>query len=184
MEQALVFASIVLGVAVASELNNLHKLLQSNNVKWHWAQLAYALLTLLTMMSVWWMLANVDLTQKISLAGFLPAMWVLVLLNLMAAVALPDWIPEDGVDLAEYYQEKRRYLWGLYLLAIAPLGGSTYINAFKQADGAFRFVELVAVDTFAISIIVMLFFARAWWLVGLGFAIFFSITTLWLVRTI
>ena len=108
MEQALVFASIVLGVAVASELNNLHKLLQSNNVKWHWAQLAYALLTLLTMMSVWWMLANVDLTQKISLAGFLPAMWVLVLLNLMAAVALPDWIPEDGVDLAEYYQEKRQ----------------------------------------------------------------------------
>ena len=47
-----------------------------------------------------------------------------------------------------------------------------------------RFIEMVAVDTLGISVIVLLFFARAWWLVGLGFAVFFSFTTIWLFRTI
>ena len=43
MGQALVFASIILGVAVAHELGNLHSLIRSRNVRWYWAQPIFAL---------------------------------------------------------------------------------------------------------------------------------------------
>ncbi|MEO1730965.1 MAG: hypothetical protein AAFR64_09520 [Pseudomonadota bacterium] len=184
MEQALVFASIVLGVAVASELNNLHRLLQSRKVTWHWAQPLYALLTLLTIMAFWWILARADLSREITLAGFLPAMWVLVLLNLKAAVALPDTIPEEGVNLAEYYQDKRRYMWGLYILAFAPMVGFTAIRAAQMANGLGQFIQLAGPDLLGLALILLLFFARGWWLIALGYAGFLTLATVWLFRPI
>ncbi|MEO0591440.1 MAG: hypothetical protein AAFZ11_12905 [Pseudomonadota bacterium] len=184
MEQALVFASIVLGVAIASELNNLHKLLQSDKVTWHWAQVLYALLTVLTIMSFWWMLARSDLSRQISLAGFLPAMWVLVLFNLMAAVALPDTIPDKGIRLSEYYQSKRRYMWGLYLLAITPMAGTWLFIAAGQAPDIATFAVMVAPDLLGVALVALLFFARPWWLVAVGYAGFGALATTWLFRAI
>ena len=121
MQQALVFASIVLGIAVAFELQHLNTLLRSRRVTWHWAQPLFAFFVLMTMMSFWWMIASGSAAEEITLARFLPIMWVLVILNLLAAAALPDRVPDEGIDLAAYYQENRRYLWGLYLLIFTPL---------------------------------------------------------------
>ena len=184
MEQALVFASIVLGVAIASELNNLHKLLQSDKVTWHWAQALYALLVLISIMSFWWMIAKRNDTTEITLAGFLPVMWIMVMFNLMAAVALPDSIPEDGVRMADYYQEKRRYMWGLFLLATAPLGASWLFHSAKTATGLLQFAAMAGPELFGIAVLAFMFFARAWWMVALGFAAYGLMTTSWLFRAL
>jgi len=184
MEQALVFASIVLGVAVASELNNLHKLLQSDKVTWHWAQALYALLTLLTIMSFWWMLAKRSNGDEITLAAFLPIMWVMVIFNLMASVSLPDTIPDDGLHMADYYQSKRRYLWALYVLAVAPLAASWVFHSANTATNIGQFARMAGPEFAGIAIPAFLFFARRWWMVGLGFGLIGFLVTGWLFRSI
>ena len=110
MEQALVFASIVLGVAVAFELENLNRVLRSDKVTWHWAQPAFALFILLSIIAYWWGAASQP-DRQITFVQFMPVMFQLVMLVLLAAVSLPDKIGEDGVDLSEYYQSNRRYQW-------------------------------------------------------------------------
>lgn len=184
MEQALVFASIVLGVAIASELNNLHRLLQSDKVTWHWAQPAFALVTVMSIMSFWWLLARSDLEQEITLAGFLPAMWVMVIFNLIAAAAFPDTIPEEGIDLADYYQKKQRYLWGLYLLAVVPLAGNWIVFSALNADGLGEFAQMAVGEAAAVGLVIWLFFARAWWKVALGFVVYGGVAATWLFRSI
>lgn len=184
MEQALVFASIVLGVAVASELNNLHKLLQSDKVTWHWAQMAYALLTLIAIMSFWWMIARRSDGSEITLAGFLPVMWVMVIFNLMASAALPDTIPYHGLNLKDYYQEKRRYLWGLYILASAPLAVTWLYHSAKTSGDLAQFGSMAGPELAGLAILLFLFFARAWWMVGLGLAMYGLLAATWLFRSL
>ena len=115
MQQALVLASIVLGVAITFELEHLNRVLRSRAVKWHWAQPIFALFVLLTIISYWWGAAK-NPQGTITLGEFLPVMFQLVMLALLAAASFPDKVPEDGLDLAEYYQENRRYQWLLMAL--------------------------------------------------------------------
>lgn len=184
MDNALVFVSIVLGVAVAFELEHLDRLIRSKQVKWHWAQPLFALFVLLSIMSVWWMIAGREIEGPMTLARFLPIMWVLVILNLLAAVSLPGSIPEEGLDLAEYYQENRRYMWGLYILFFLPLGANWINVAARQATSVSEFLLYTSGDLMALAVITFLFFVRNWWLVALGYVGLASLAANWMVRTI
>ena len=184
MEQALVFASIVLGVAVAFELNNLNHLLRAKNVKWHWAQPLFALFVLFTIMSFWWMLASNQDERQMTLAQFIPIMWVLVVLNLLAAASLPDDIPESGIDLAQYYSDNQRYLWGLYLLIVVPLGANWVIVGIQRSRDFTELLPYLGSELVPISVVIMLFFVKRWWLVGLGFAALSLLVAAWLTRAI
>ena len=184
MENALVFVSIVLGVAVAFELEHLNKLLRSKKVKWHWAQPLFALFVLLSIMSIWWMIAGRQIEGPMTLARFLPIMWVLVILNLLAAASFPDEIPEEGLDLAQYYQDNRRYLWGLYLLFFLPLGTNWFVYAAQRAESIGDFFSYAAGDMAGFAIILFLFFARNWWAVAIGYVGLAIMTTSWMARAI
>ena len=184
MENALAFVSIVLGVAVAFELEHLNRLLRSGNVKWHWAQPLFALFVLLSIMSFWWMMASTPDQEDISLARFLPVMWVLVLLNLLAAVALPDEIPEGGIDLAQYYQDNRRYMWSLYFLMIAPLAGNWIVVGIRRSASFTEVLPYLGSELVPLVFVTLLIFARRWWLVGVGFAGLSLVVAAWLSRTL
>ena len=109
MEHALVLISIVLGVAITLELETFNRLIRSNQVRWHWAQVLYAAFALLIVVYYWWILAD-QADEPITLGEFLPIMGIMVLLVLMCATALPDRLPEKGqIDLAVYYMENRKY---------------------------------------------------------------------------
>lgn len=183
MEQALVFASIILGVAVAFELGNLNQLIRSDKVKWHWAQALFALLVLLTITAFWWMIARQP-EGEISLARFLPVMFVLVLLTLLAAASLPDKIPDEGLDLANYYMSQRRYQWGLFLMIMAPLGINWLIVLARRGEGFGYVVANGWGEVVPMLAITWLIFANRWWKVGVGYVVL-SITPLaWLSRTL
>ena len=184
MEQALVFVSIVLGVAVAFELEHLNKLLRAGNVKWHWAQPLFALLVLMTIMSFWWMLASSNDRGEVTLAAFLPIMWVLVLLNLLAAASLPDHVPEGGIDLAEYYQENRRYLWGLYFLIVAPLGINWIIVGFRRSENFWDILPYLATELLPMTVVAAMIFAKRWSHVAIGFAAMGLVVAAWLTRAL
>ena len=184
MENALVFVSIVLGVAVAFELDHLNSLLRSKKVKWHWAQPLFALFVLLTIISFWWMIASVSDREEITIAEFLPIMWVLVILNLLAAVAFPDKVPEEGIDLGHYYQENRRYMWGLYFLVLAPLGANWVIVGIQRARDFTDILPYIGSELVPLAFVVLLFFAQRWWLVALGFAGLGFVVASWLTRAL
>ena len=183
MEQALVFASIVLGVAVAFELGHLNGVLRSDKVRWHWAQPAFALFVLLTIISYWWMAAGKE-PGPITLGEFLPIMFQLVLLVLLAAVSLPDTIPDDGIDLAEYYQRNRRYQWILMSLYMWSLHVSYLLYSAQNTDSFGDFVRVTIMDTFAGVVMIAMIFVRRWLLVAVGFAILSIGPGLWIGRSL
>lgn len=170
MEQALVFASIILGVAVAAELGNLHKLIRSHKVRWHWAQPVFALYTLLGITFYWWLIANGSDTP-LSLGEFLPTMFQLVLWVLLAAVCLPDSIPEDGVDLAAYYQANNRYQWGLVALIFGSLNVQFSIALGPVIDGFGTYLAIMGFNWLFVALAISLMFVSRWWYVALAYLI-------------
>ncbi|KLI63204.1 hypothetical protein [Aurantiacibacter marinus] len=184
MEQALVFASIILGVAVASELGNLHHLIRAKNVRWHWAQPLFAVLVIFFITRFWWTLAA-DTDRAITLGEFVPILWSLVLLTLLASVALPDKIdPEKGIDLAQYYQDNRRYQWGLILLIALPLQGAWMLGVWQESETVARFLERTMGDNIAWALMIAMMFVKRWWLVAIGMAIISLGPIAWLSRTL
>ncbi|MBX7493587.1 hypothetical protein K3163_10240 [Qipengyuania sp. 1NDW9] len=182
MEQALVFASIMLGVAIASELTNLHHLLRAKQVIWHWAQPAFAIFVLLNIVAFWWGAANNQ--GSISFARFLPILLQLVLLVLLAAVSLPDKIPDDRLDLGEYYHENRRYQWILFSLYFWSIHIGFVARTLALDISALDKVAMLGPDTIAGLIAFGMIFAQRWRWIALGFAFFALSPIAWAARTL
>ena len=184
MQQALVLISIVLGVAITLELENLNRLIRAPNVRWHWAQCLFAIFALMMVLVFWWMMAGQTGNRPIRLGEFLPIMAVMVVLVLAAAVALPDKVPTDGIlDLAEYYMANRRYQWGLVLIVNAVIGGE-YL--FRQAgkQGLAQALLNGWGEWLPMAIVVWMMLANRWWKVGLGYVAMAFIPLTWLSRTL
>lgn len=152
-EGALVFASIIVGLAVADQLISLHKLLQRRHaVRWDLLTLWVAALILLTLVQVWWGLAGRP-AGTVTIGGFLPVLVTLVILFLLAAASLPDAVPDAGMDLRDFYAAQQSYIWTLYSLALGWLtllnivkamqSGSTLASAFAQKGGDILIVAIM-----------------------------------------
>lgn len=118
----LAFVAIIIGLGVADLLTSFHRLLRGGRrVKWHWATPSLAALMLLVTLVIWWWSFSwfSNVTSE-SIASFLPRFLILVLSFLMMAAALPDEIPEGGIDLKQFYLWSRVHLWSLMT---ATLGG-------------------------------------------------------------
>lgn len=122
----LAFVGIIVGLGVTDLLTSLHKLLRARGrVKWHWATPTLAALMLLVTLAVWFRSFHVfGAIRSETIADFLPAFVVLVFCFLMMAAALPDDVPDGGIDLKQYYISSRSHLWSLMS---ATLGGFTLL---------------------------------------------------------
>ena len=76
-----------------------------------------AFVMLLEAVQFWWLsqswYAN---ATELRLIEFLPRLIVLLLIYLLAAAALPDEVPEQGLSLRAFYLESSRYFWALIVL--------------------------------------------------------------------
>ena len=181
MEQALVLISIVLGVAITFELENLNRLIRSGKVRWHWAQAIYAIWVLMCVIYYWWMMAAQE--GELSIAAFLPIMFTLILLVLMSAVALPDKVPEEGLRLSEYYMQNRKYQWGLVVFAMLPISLS-WLATLASRGGIFYALTEGWAEWVSILLLVWMMFADRWWKVGVGYLAISFIPIAWLSRTL
>ena len=82
---------------------------------------------------------------------------------LLAAAALPDEVPAEGVDLKVYYHRNGPYFWGLFT---AALGWLLLVDVIENAvDGALlaflnqRIIDFVVLGVFAS----LIFVRRLWW---------------------
>ena len=183
MEQALVFASIIVGVAVSDQVLSLNRLLRAPRVRWHWTLPVVALQVLLTNIQIWWGIAGQPETQ-ISIGQFLPFVVELILLALLSAATLPDSVPEEGIDLKQYYESNARYIWLLFATALVWLQGYELSRTLMGGATAGDWLATRSGDIVALAIMVTLAFVRRWWLVAIGLA-FLSIGPIgWLSRTL
>jgi hypothetical protein len=122
----LAFVGIIIGLGVADLLTSLHRLLRAGRrVKWHWATPTLAVLMLLVTLVVWFRsFGALGGLRSETVAEFLPGFVVLVFCFLMMAAALPDDVPDSGIDLKQYYLSSRTHLWALMS---ATLGGFTIL---------------------------------------------------------
>jgi len=119
----LAFVGIIIGLGVADLLVSFHKLLRAGRrVKWHWATPILAALMLLVTLVIWWQsfLWFSDITSE-TIVAFLPKFLALIIIFLMMAAALPDEIPERGIDLRQYYLASRVHLWSLMSLTFGAI---------------------------------------------------------------
>ena len=122
-EYVLAFVSIVVGLAVGDLATSLHRLLRAGNrVRWDWMTpmaAALAALAALTVLQFWWTFYQTGQEQVWRVYGqFLPLLALVVVLVLLAAAALPDEVPAEGLDLRAYYAANARYFWTLFALFI------------------------------------------------------------------
>src|SRR5687767_8305382 len=98
-EYVATFASIILGLAVADLATSFLRLLKARApVKWDWIPLLVALHVLLAIIQFWW--SAYDTWQRAPSIGiFLIPLLSMILVFLVASAALPDEVPEQGINL-------------------------------------------------------------------------------------
>ena len=164
VEHMLVFASIIVGVAVTDQMVSLNRLLRARHrVAWDWTVPAVALLALLTVVQIWWSVAQPS-AGRITIGQFLPTLVELILLFLLCAATLPDEVPAEGLSLRDYYDAQSPYVWTLFAAALAW----TFVVGQVEvaAAGQWSLGELIdrGVDLIVFGVMVSLIFVRRrWW---------------------
>jgi hypothetical protein len=117
-EYVLPMISILVGLAIGDLSLSLHRLLRARRrVDWDWLPLCAALLVLLLILQFWWAFYGIGRAEVWTRYwAFLILAAALISMFLLASAALPDDIPVDGLNLAAYYEENRRYFWVLFAL--------------------------------------------------------------------
>ena len=184
MEQALVFASIIVGVAISDQIISFHRLLRSGvPVKWHWAQPWFALLVLLLNVMIWWGIVGED-KAALTIGEFLPILVQLIILALLTIATLPDRVGPEGVDLAAFYHSNRRYQWCLLALALAWNILIEVGDRIQNGEQLFAALYHRSEDGIVLAVMIALAFVRNWWLVAIGMVLLSMGPINWLSRSI
>lgn len=172
-----IFNGIVVALAIENVASSFHKLFEAGDrVRWHWMAPATAIVSAVGTLGqfwLWWVGRNVQLANPMFL-NFLPGAVAAILLYLVCAAALPDTVPETGIDLKDFYFSSRRQFW--ILVAAATLLGAC-VNAWSMVRANFdpQFVRLnapILLGTLAAaSIAFSLVYVRASWWHTLGIII-------------
>lgn len=107
--------TIIFGLMLTDLFASLHRLIRKRRiVRWHWLPLLVSWYVLATVLKNWWTLISQQ-GNGYSGGGWLFFFYghVLLLLYLVVSAALPDEVPDEGIDLKVFYIENRRHFWGL-----------------------------------------------------------------------
>lgn len=162
-EYTSVLASIIIGLALVDILVSFNRLVRAGGVvKWHWAAPVAAVVVVLTLIQLWWSLYRPQ-DAGMTIGEFLPLFVELVILFLLAAAALPDELPAEGVDLKAYYHRNGPYFWSLFTAALGWLLLVSVVETAMQGRLpdllAQRAVDFVVLGVFAS----LIFVRRLWW---------------------
>lgn len=115
-EYLLLFAAVILGLAVSELAVNLNRLMAARaRVRWDWLAPLAALVAFLKIVTQWWVWFQAEsIARQLTFEMYLAVLIEAVLLFLLAAAALPGELPETGIDLRQAYDSNRRRYWLLF----------------------------------------------------------------------
>lgn len=157
-EFVLGFVAIIIGLGVADLLTSLHKLLRAGRrVEWHWATPSLAILMLLVTLILWWQsfLWFGDIASE-TIASFLPKFLVLVVAFLMVAAALPDDVPDSGIDLKAFYLSSRIHLWSLMSATLGAVVVIYWLDHWSFGEERLLVTSWPSMISFALAVIATL----------------------------
>ncbi len=182
-EYTSVLASIIIGLALVDVLTSLNRLIRAGRrVKWHWAAPLATVMVVLTVIQIWWALYRPEDTG-VTIGQFLPLFAELVILFLLAAAALPDEVPAEGIDLKAYYHRNGPYFWSLFT---AALGWLLLIDAIENAMNGvlLAFLNQRIIDFVVLGIFASLIFVRRLWWHAIAILLLSSGPIGWLSRSL
>lgn len=152
------FVGIIIGLGVADLLTSLHKLFRAGRrVKWHWATPTLAVLMLLvTLVLWWWSFRWFNGLASESIADFFPKFLVLVVGFLMMASALPDEVPDGGIDLREFYLSTRVHLWSLMSATLGAVVFIYWLDHWPAGVTRLLTISWPSIVSFALAVIATL----------------------------
>jgi hypothetical protein len=160
------FVTIVLAVALTDMIQSAHRLLRARRkVKWDPLSPLLALSVFLALLGeffgLWWIDKRFF---RLSFYGLLGFMTGPTIYTFAAFAVLPDEVPEDGLDLRQFYFDNRHYI--AVLLGLAQLGDTVRAirwaivhNALAESSFWSAFAPVVTGTTVVLLII---YFARSW----------------------
>jgi hypothetical protein len=161
-EYLITLVSVLAGLALADLATSLHQLLRARDrVRWDWAPLLASLLAVLTVLQFWWALfSGQDVGAYGRIAGFLPLMAQILLLYLLNAAALPDAVPDEGIDLRRFYEDNARYFWLLFAGYVSLVIAISAVSRIAEGQGILPIVQNLLADALLMGAFLWLAFTR------------------------
>jgi hypothetical protein len=180
-EYLLLFAAIILGLAITDVSVSLHRLLGAGRrVRWDWLAPLAAIVAVLKIVTQWWTWYGAErLAGGLTFEMFVGVVTGAILLFLMAAAALPDDTHGEGViDLRVWYASVFRRYWLLFLAHWLLMTG---VSVWAQVViGKARFDAMSPALLMAPAALSLVLIKNRWWqTLGLvGFAALYLLNNL------
>jgi len=163
LEYLLLFAAIILGLAVADLATSLHRLLSAGpRVRWDWLAPLAALVAFLKIVTLWWSWFGIGkLAQGLTWEMFLGFLAGTVLLFLLAAAALPEEVAEGPIDLRAHYATVQRRYWILFVCGWLLMN---VLSLWAQVQILGAHLDLASPAYLVLPVVISLIFVRnRWW---------------------
>lgn len=181
-EYLILFSSILIGLAIADLSLSLHKLLRARKrIRWNLIVPALGFITLCMILNLWWLIyERYTGLESIQYWEFLPQVLILVTFFLISAAVFPDEIPQEGIDLQEFYIENRGQIWSLFALFLLLMMINGTVTAVKEKWSMIKYVSSLSGDVVAFALALFLMKTKRMifhWLMIVF--LFFSIGSIW-----
>src|SRR2546423_11354601 len=114
-----VLLSIIVGLGLTQLLTAAGRLIRHRDrVRVDWLPLLWAAVLLVVFVQVWWSMFGLRTYREWTFTGFLLILAQTCTLYMMAAVALPEQVEGDTVDLAAHYEHQHRWFFGFFLATL------------------------------------------------------------------
>jgi hypothetical protein len=115
-EYLLLFAAVILGLAVSDLAINLSRLMKAGSrVRWDLLAPLAALVAFLKIVTQWWVWFRAEaVAGSLTFEMYMAVLVEAVLLFLLASSALPGEVPPDGIDLRINFERGRKRFWLLF----------------------------------------------------------------------
>ncbi len=159
------FVTIILALALSDMIHSLHRLLMNRGkVKWDLLTPLMTAFILMTVVSCFFSLWDDARFDHLTFYGLLWFMVIPILTALAAFAVLPDEVPAQGLDLRQFYMQRRRYLAGLLALLVAcdVVRGFQFVALHRDFAQfvAWRVIPLMLASLVALAIVA---WNRWWW---------------------
>ena len=175
------FVTIVLALALSDLLISLHRLLRARKrVIWRPLPLVLATFIALSLLSCFFELWDMTGWDSLSYYGLVWQVTEYVPVFLAACAALPDEVPEAGIDMNEFYFAERRYIVALLAIAFLFNLGDAVVNRWDDIFAGSDFTRFFLTMFLPMNLLTAASFAAiAWsgrkWLHWLSFLVLFGL---------
>lgn len=164
------FVTIVLAIAITDMIQSTHRLIRARRrVKWDMAPLIFAGAIAIAVLSEFFALWDTFAVTTITFPRLLWMLLVPTLAALLAYSALPDDVPQDGLDLREFYtSERRTWVVMMALLIVFDIARSVELISHRR-DWVIEYAMFVGkLLPFTIAGLILMWIGRSrrWDLVG------------------